>query len=381
MEEAELRYWLALSRAPGLGARGSVRLLDRVGSPRELFENGASAIAGEVLKPETVAWLRSPDWGEIKSGLAWLDQPGHHLITIQDSRYSSLLRQISDPPPLLFVKGDPELLSLPQIAIVGSRNPSHSGHQTARDFARYLADTGLCITSGLAMGIDGAAHDGALAANGLTIAVAATGLDRVYPSRHRDLAHRIASQGALISEFPPGTSALRHHFPRRNRIISGLSLGVLVIEAAIHSGSLITARQAVEQGREVFAIPGSIHSPLARGCHALIRQGAKLVENAHDVVEELGPLLAHLSLVPDSESPVPAEGRKEWDGEYRLLLQGMDYDPTSVDLLIERTGLTAESVSSMLLRLELEGYVSPSPGGRYCLTGKYQPPSGPESLS
>ena len=374
MDEEDRRYWLALQHVPGLGSRSVSRLLGETGSPRALFER---ALQGALdLKPESLAWLRSPDWSAISGGLAWLEQPNHYLIPIGDPRYPDLLTRIADPPPLLFLKGDPALLSNPQIAIVGSRNPSHSGRQTAREFGCYLAATGIGITSGLATGIDSAGHEGALDANGITIAVAATGLDRVYPARHRKLAHRIAEQGALVSEFPPGTPARRHHFPLRNRIISGLSLGTLVVEAAKRSGSLITARQAAEQGREVFAIPGSIHNPLARGCHALIRQGAKLVETAQDVIEELGPMLSHVRPPPHSETPSPSDRPPEWDEEYELLLGGMEYEPLHIDLLIQRTGLTAESVSSMLLLLELEGYVSPSPGGRYCLTGKYHGETG-----
>lgn len=376
MDEKDRRYWLALQQVPGLGARTVGRLLGEFESPRELFERVRKSAPGLNLKTESLAWLRSPDWSAISEGLAWLEQPGHHLIPIGSSRYPDLLTRIADPPPLLFLKGDPTLLSNPQIAIVGSRNPSHAGRQTAREFGRYLAATGVGITSGLATGIDAAGHQGALDADGITIAVAATGLDRVYPARHRRLAHCIAEQGALVSEFPPGTPARRHHFPLRNRIISGLSLGTLVVEAAKRSGSLITARQAAEQGREVFAIPGSIHNPLARGCHALIRQGAKLVESAQDVIEELGPLLSHLRGTPLSEVDPPSDCPPEWDTEYKRLLGGMGFEPLSIDLLIQRTGLTAESVSSMLLLLELEGYVSPSPGGRYCLTGKYHGETG-----
>jgi len=374
MDEKDRRYWLALQQVPGLGTRSVSRLLGETGSPRALFDRARQGALD--LKPEPLPWLRSPDWSAVSGGLAWLEQPNHYLIPIGDSRYPDLLTRIADPPPLLFLKGDPALLSNPQIAIVGSRNPSHSGRQTAREFGRYLAATGIGITSGLATGIDAAGHQGALDADGITIAVAATGLDRVYPARHHRLAHCIAEQGALVSEFPPGTPARRHHFPLRNRIISGLSLGTLVVEAAKRSGSLITARQAAEQGREVFAIPGSIHNPLARGCHALIRQGAKLVETAQDVIEELGPLLSHVRPPPHSETPSPSDRPPEWDKEYELLLAGMEYEPLPIDLLIQRTGLTAESVSSMLLLLELEGYVSPSPGGRYCLTGKYHGETG-----
>jgi DNA processing protein len=257
-----------------------------------------------------------------------------------------------------------------QLAIVGSRNPTPSGQQTAMDFARFLARAGLVISSGLAAGIDGAAHRGALQTDTPTLAVTGTGLDRVYPARHRDLAHRIAEQGALVSELPPGTPPLPANFPRRNRIISGLSIGTLVVEAAQKSGSLITARLATEQGREVFAIPGSIHNPLARGCHALIRQGAKLVETAEDILEELGPLLGSLVAAgTQAADPVEPAPRK-WDQEYQQLMAALDFDPAPVDLLIQRSGLTADAVSSMLLLLELEGFVSAAAGGRYCRTGK-----------
>ena len=277
---------------------------------------------------------------------------------------------------LLFGHGDPGLLCSPQLAIVGSRNPSVSGRQTAGEFAAHLAAVGITISSGLASGIDGAAHLGALRADGFTLAVAATGLDRVYPADHRDLAHRIAEQGVLVSEFPPGTPPRRDHFPRRNRIIAGLALGTLVVEAAVRSGSLITARLAAEQGREVFAIPGSIHNPLARGCHRLIRQGAKLVETAQDVLEELAPLLGTRSSAASLSDDEPPQLRLQTlDPEYRQLLASLGHDPLPADQLIERSGLTAEAVSSMLLLLELEGYVSSAPGGRYALNGgRYAPP-------
>jgi DNA processing protein len=310
-----------------------------------------------------------------------LQPPGHHLLTISDPGYPELLTQLQDPPALLFIRGDPELLSSPQLAMVGSRNPTPSGRQTARDFARFLASAGITITSGLAIGIDGASHEGALQAEGHTIAVMATGPDRLYPARHRRLAEQIQEQGALVTEFPPGTPPKRGHFPRRNRLISGLSLGTLVVEAAQRSGSLITARLAAEQGREVFAIPGSIHNPLARGCHALIRQGAKLVETAQDVVEELGPLLCHLRLPVDPRQEGLGPIAETWDQDYQRLLDCLGFDPVAIDLLIQRSGLTADAVSSMLLLLELEGYVSSAPGGRYCLTGKSRPdPSGQESV-
>ena len=261
---------------------------------------------------------------------------------------------------MLHVIGDRRLLSTPQLAIVGSRNPSPMGQENARAFAKSLAGAGLVITSGMALGIDGAAHRGALEAGGKTIAVAGTGLDRVYPSRHRDLAHDIAKHGALVSEYPLGMPPRPENFPVRNRLISGLSLGTLVVEAALRSGSLITARLATEQGREVFAIPGSIHSPQAKGCHALIRQGAKLVESAQDILEELGPLASVAThAVYDNAVSVC-----QLDPPTAALLKQIGHDPVSVDALIERSGLTADVVSSMLLQMELNGLVSNCPGGK-----------------
>jgi DNA processing protein len=298
---------------------------------------------------------------------SWLSQPDHHLITPDDPRYPDRLRQIERTPPSLFVLGDPEVLALPQLAIVGSRNPTPAGVDNAQAFAASLARAGLVITSGLALGIDAAAHQGALAAGGLTLAVCGTGLDRVYPARHRELARTIAQQGALVSEFPPGMPALAGNFPRRNRLISGLSLGVLVVEAALQSGSLITARLAGTQGREIFAIPGSIHNPLARGCHRLLREGAKLVESAQDVLEEIGPVLGNpaSALTPTGRTP-PGDGAPEpQDSEYRALLEAMSFEPVRVDQLVERTGLAAEVLASMLLILELRGEVALVPGGAY----------------
>ncbi len=366
----DLRYWLALLHTPGLGSRGITRLLGFTGdNPRPLFSPQHPAHAG--LRQESIAWLRNPDWDPVERDLRWLEGDNRHVLTLHGPGYPSLLKEIADPPPLLFVQGNAAVLELAQLAIVGSRNPTPSGQQTAREFARFLSRAGLAITSGLAAGIDGAAHLGALEGTTPTLAVTGTGLDRVYPSRHRDLAHRIAEQGALLSELPPGTPPIPANFPRRNRIISGLSVGTLVVEAAQKSGSLITARLATEQGREVFAIPGSIHNPLARGCHALIRQGAKLVETAADILEELGPLLGIRLNTPAEPPPSEAESApRQWDREYRQLMAALDYDPVPVDLLIQRSGLTADAVSSMLLLLELEGFVSAAPGGRYCRTGK-----------
>ncbi len=315
------------------------------------------------LPDAALDYLRRPDWRWVEQDLVWLEQPGNHLLRLDDPRYPPLLRQISYPPPLLFVHGDPDCPRLPQLAIVGTRNPTPLGRETAQRFAAHLAEFGLLITSGLALGIDAAAHEGALAGGGRTLAVMGTSLDRVYPARNRDLAHAIAERGALVSELPIGTPPMAENFPRRNRLISGLALGVLVVEAATQSGSLITARLANEQGREVFAIPGSIHNPLAKGCHALIRQGAKLVETAADILEELGALAAATS--EPASRPAAASPSAALDEEYRQLLAAMGDEPVGIDLLVDRCGLTAEALSSMLLILELEGYVAAIPGGLY----------------
>jgi DNA processing protein len=293
--------------------------------------------------------------------------PARHVLLPEDSAYPERLREINDAPPVLFVVGDPEVLSQPQLAIVGSRSATRGGLENAQAFAEYLAARGLVITSGLAAGIDAAAHRGALVAGGLSVAVAGTGPDRVYPAANRGLAGELVQEGAMVSEFPPGTSPRAVNFPRRNRIISGLSLGVLVVEAAPRSGSLITARLAMEQGREVFAIPGSIHNPLARGCHRLIRDGAKLVETADDILEEMA---AHLSTaapagVSTRGGPAPEGDDDSEDGDYARLREAMGYDPVSLDVLVRRSGLTAEQLSSMLLLMELRGQVESLPGGRY----------------
>ncbi|MCB1861692.1 MAG: DNA-processing protein DprA [Gammaproteobacteria bacterium] len=370
--EAEtLKYWLALVRIPALGSIRINRLLDRFTTPEALFREAAGSAACPGVPESVKPYLRNPPWKEVERDLQWLEQPGHHLLTRIDVRFPMRLKQIADPPVLLYVEGDPGLLSSVQLAIVGSRNPTATGRSTARQFARSLSAAGLTVTSGMATGIDGAAHEGALEELAATIAVTGTGLDRIYPGCHAELAHRIATHGALVSEFPIGTPVRRGHFPRRNRIISGLTLGTLVVEAARGSGSLITAREAADQGREVFAVPGSIHNPLARGCHQLIRQGAKLVETAQDILEELAPMLGYAQA--HSALPEALHSPDRWDPVYRQLLSVLEFDPLPNDLLIERSGLTAETVSSMLLLLELQGYVSSEPGRGYCLTLKYDP--------
>lgn len=315
------------------------------------------------LKAETLDYWRAPDPAPLRHAQSWLDQPSHQLILDADPRYPARLRDLNDAPPALFYLGDPDLFNVPQLAMVGSRNPTPAGLRHARQFAQHLAGQGLGITSGLALGVDAAAHQGALEAQGMTLAITGTGLDRVYPASNQALAERIRDHGLIISEFPPGTPARRDHFPRRNRLIAALSLGTLVIEAALRSGSLITARLAGELGREVFAMPGSVDNPLARGCHRLIRQGAKLVETADDILEELGPLLDNVSKVPSSS---PREAPPDvHDKDYQHLLKHLDNAPQSIDELVEHTGLAVDAVSSMLLILELRGDVAMAPGGGY----------------
>ena len=367
-----LRGWLALVRAPALGPATFLRLRD-AGLDLVAIVGTRDLPVGTGLSAALRGYLVSPDWAGVESDLAWLDQAGHHLVTLDDDHYPPLLREITDPPLALFVCGDPAALTLPQLAIVGSRNPTEGGRRTARAFAGELAATGLAVTSGLALGIDAAAHEGALGADGVTVAVAGTGPDRVYPARHRALADRVAERGAVVSELPVGAAPLPAHFPRRNRIVSGLCAGTLVVEASLKSGSLITARLAAEQGREVFAIPGSIHNPLARGCHRLIRQGAKLVETAGDVLEELGPLLG---IAVTAAQPVTPGGRAAPAPEGRRVLEVMGFDPVSPDELAERSGLPAGEVAGTLLLLELGGWVSCTAGGRYCrLSGAADPSS------
>ncbi|MEM7017190.1 MAG: DNA-processing protein DprA [Pseudomonadota bacterium] len=364
----ERAWWLALLRAPRIGPVTFFRLLSHFKTPERVFAAGRGELSEFDLKGKTLDYLQSPDWSAVEQDLAWLKTPGHHILTAQDTLYPKRLLAIHDPPPVLFVQGDPALLIEPQLALVGSRNPSKGGESTAFEFSRYLSKAGLVITSGLAFGIDAASHHGALAESGKTIAVAATGLNTVYPSRHTDLALSIIAEGAIVSEFPPDTPVLTVNFPRRNRIISGLSLGVLVIEATLRSGSLITAKQAAEQGREVFAIPGSIHNPLVKGCHALIKEGAKLVESGEDVIEELASYAARIN-DPVANTDLGADASAESNGldeDYSRLLDHMTVgEPVAIDVLVERCELPADAVSSMLLVLELQGLVSAEAGGQY----------------
>jgi DNA processing protein len=364
-DQQRLRLALA-ARTPAMDAV-KLQAVAAAGADLELLERPeASALAAAGLTTQAIAWLASPDGARIEGDLRWLEASGCTLLASTDPAYPELLRRLPDAPAVLYVRGNAQALLEPQIAMVGSRNPTAGGRATAREFATAFARLGLTITSGLALGIDSACHEGALAGGGMTVAVLGCGLDRVYPKENSALAERVAASGAVISEFPPGTAALREHFPQRNRIIAGLAHGTVVVEAARRSGSLITARLAGAAGREVFALPGSIHNPLARGCHELIRQGAKLVECVEDVLAELKISLAHQLLAASTPaSPgTPAAGAV-LDKEYKILLDALAFEPASVDSLIERTGLNSESIASMLLILELDGHVAPHPGGRY----------------
>jgi len=280
-------YWLALARAPCVLPVNLLHLLNHFGSPRNVFEAGPWAWHALRLKSDLIKYLKYPNWYAVENDMRWLAQSGNHLLTLHHPNYPPLLREIYDPPLVLFVQGNYVLLQSLQLAMLGTRNASREGFETAREFAKYLSHQGFTITSGMALGIEGASHWGALAGTGKTIAVGGWGLDRIYPPQHHDLAKKIVETGALVSEFPPDTAVKRDHFPLRSRIVSGLSLGTLVIDVPVRSTALHTVRFAMEQGREVFAVPGSIHNPLVKGCHQLIKEGAKLVESAEDIIKEL----------------------------------------------------------------------------------------------
>ncbi len=367
----ETEAWLVLLRAPGLGATRLRSLVTRAGSAAAVLSDLESLRREFSFAEETLTWLRTPDRARIAADRDWLAADGQHLLTWLDEDYPALLREAGAAPAALFVAGDTSRLWLPQIAIVGARNATTGGLANARSFAQHLAAAGFAVTSGLADGVDAAAHSATLDAGASTVAVMGTGPDLIYPRKHAALAARIRATGALVSEFPPGVEARPAHFPRRNRIIAGLSLGVLVVEASTQSGSLITARLAGEQGREVFALPGSIHNPLARGCHQLIRQGARLVETAADIIEDLAPLAQALGerlrqhLLPPTSIDAVTVAAPARDADYGCLLAALGHDPIGLDELSARTGLGVAALSSMLLLLELDGEVSSCGGGRY----------------
>ncbi len=383
----ELESWIRLWRVSGIGSKKFQLLLDYFDSPAAALASNTTQLtqAGLSQKDANNVLDQKSVGDAAKLDLEWLEASDkHHIITLNCPEYPQRLKQINDAPALLYVHGYLSILQDPQLGIVGSRNPTQSGHNNAYEFAKYLSQTGLCITSGLALGVDGAAHKGAIDGNGPTIAIIATGIDRVYPAKHRELAHKIVENGAIVSEFPVGTHPDSRHFPRRNRIISAMSYGVLVVEAALKSGSLITARLAMEQNREVFAIPGSIHNPLAKGCHQLIRQGAKLVETAEDILEEMSAVID----LNDHSSPINqanfesetsnatnnnssqttssnTQNDNNLDQEQNSLLDAMGYDPVSIDQLVVSTDLDAASIAAMLLILELQNYVVGNGGGTY----------------
>lgn len=354
----EKSLWVALSFIQGLGSQTYCQLLKAFGDPANIYASSFKQLIEIVSEKIAIDIGKGVDEDALKDTIHWLSQPNNHLVTLADKEYPKALLEINDPPPFLYTKGNLALLNQASIAIVGSRNASVQGEKNAEAFAQGLCEYGLCVVSGMALGIDGAAHRGALKANGATIAVVGTGLDIVYPAKHRDLAHQIIEKnGLMISEFALGTPSKPQNFPKRNRIISGLGLGCLVVEANLQSGSQITARLAGEQGREVFAIPGSIHSPMAKGCHQLIKQGAKLVDDLRDIIDEIGiENIAHQS----TENIAVTETATE-----HKLLDLMGFEPTSLEALVHLSDLTVGELSSILMLLELEGKIASLNGGLY----------------
>ncbi|WP_044413636.1 DNA-processing protein DprA [Thiomicrospira microaerophila] len=371
-----LSDWLRLHHA-FLSAKQLARLQQHFGDlSSALTAKPADWLQVERFGDKLVDGVFKQDPALVEQALNWMQQPNHHIITMEDAAYPALLREIADPPILLYVRGDLSLLETPQLAVVGSRHASRQGLQIAEDFSRYLSNVGLAITSGLAHGIDAAAHRGALQGIGKTLAVIGTGIDRIYPAANQNLAREIAEQGAIVSEYPLQTRPLAQNFPRRNRIISGMATGTLVVEAALKSGSLITARQAMEQGREVFAIPGSINNSLAKGCHQLIKQGAKLVETAQDILEELSPLIAFSLQTERAEqaeqtkasSLSQTETAKSQPGlveNQSPLLAYIEFDPISLDELVVLTKQAASDIQAQMMMLEMEGIVEPLSAARW----------------
>ena len=413
-----LKYELALFHAPGFGNKAYQQLTDLLQSfqltLQNIFEKPAifddiiHQIQNDSLQPpqqnlqqnhqqnkvqlnkknieQLKTYLKQPAWNLVENDLIWAEQKENFLIGCSDQNYPQLVKQQHTYPTILYVKGNPQLLTDIQIAMVGSRTPTPTATENAYQFAHYLAQNGMVITSGLALGIDASSHQGALQANGKTIAVAGTGIDRVYPASHKDLAHKIVENGAIVSEFPLGTAPLRQNFPKRNQIISGLSVGTLVVEAALKSGSLITARIAMEQGREVFAIPGSIHNPLAKGCHYLIKQGAKLVESAEDIIEEITPLSYASSILQQKiqkkehnnkieNEQQPSLQKKLIDStlpkDQQLLLKHLDDNPITIDQLQKRCQIAIDDVNSLVVLLEIQGYIQSLPGGKIILSPRF----------
>lgn len=376
VDAAEHRARLTLNRCRGIGPHRFQQLIERFGSAQATLTNTQAQLRAAGVPDSLQSALLAPDEAGVEQDLKWLQHPRHHCLHLGSAHYPPQLARTDKPPAILYVAGDPETLLWPQLAVVGSRNPDPVGIATATAFARHLSSRGLAITSGLAQGIDTCAHQGAMQGSGITIAVLGHGLDRVYPRSNRELAGEIAERGAIVSQFPLGVGPRPGQFPQRNTVIAGLSLGTLVVEATVRSGSLITARLAMEAGREVMAIPGSIHNPLARGCHQLIKQGAKLVQEADDVLEELGPLLESSALT-GTPNPATAASAKdqtqvstnkpEPDPDYEKLLAALGHESCGIDQLVQRSGLSAQAISSMLLILEVQGRVASVAGGQYTL--------------
>ncbi len=364
----DLHLCLTLHFTKGIGPISGRKLLSQFSDIQDISAAGISDFMAAGLNRKQAESLASgsPEQ-KIDEALTWSQKKHHHLINYGSRFYPQRLASINNAPLVLYVIGDKDVLHTPQLAMVGSRKPTPLAAKTAREFATFIAAKGITITSGLALGIDSEAHRGCLDAGGLTVAVAATGLDRIYPAKHKSLALEIVESGAMVSEFPLGTSTKPQYFPLRNRIISGLSIGTFVVEAAVRSGSLTTARHATEQNREVMAMPGSIHNPLARGCHQLIRQGAKLVETADDILEELAGQIGSLHF-PEQQSAEPQDPTEKTSGldpQYRRLLECLDYSPLSIDQIIDDSGLQAQDVASMLLILEMEGLIQACGANRY----------------
>ena len=355
--DARVEAWASLQLVPGASPRTLFTLLKAFGGPTEVLGASRASLVGVVPGELAAAIQHGPDPAALDRSLAWLREPGHALIAWDDAAYPQALLSIADPPPVLYFRGRHELLNRPSLAIVGSRNATPQGVETAESFAAALSAAGLTIVSGLAVGIDAAAHRGGLTGAASSLAVLGTGIDRVYPAANQTLAHRLAETGGILSEFPIATPPLPGNFPRRNRVISGLARAVLVVEATLASGSLITARFAAEQGRDVLAIPGSIHSPFSKGSHRLIKEGAKLVETAGDVLEELG--------MPSTSGAIASPASVASEGGAERVLAALGHDPAGVDSLCQRSGLPAHVVCAALVQLELDGWIANLPGGLY----------------
>jgi DNA processing protein len=359
----DLVSWLILVHTPGLSPVLVNKLLTQLDSASNIIGADRSELIEAKLKNKSIDYFRKPDWERIDADLEWLKVPGNHFICCKDVRYPTLLRNIPDPPIALYMSGNADVLSTTQIAIIGTRKSTSGGRRIAAEFAAKLGNLGLTVTGGLAIGIDTAAHNGAISSNNPTIAVLGNGLDIKYPKINTELTEKICEYGVIVSEFPIRTMPIPSNFPRRNRIISGLSVGTLVVEAALKSGSLITARLAMEQGREVFAIPGSIYSPVSKGCHALIKDGAKITTNIEDIVEEIGPL-ASVALQSEPRVKNIIDLHERLDEQSKLLLDNIGYEAMTIDQLVLETGMVSHTVTVLIVDLELKGMVESLSGGR-----------------